>query len=83
MDTAIEARLSKIEEKLDLLLRQRSGRLITPKQLAEKFGCTPKTIYKLAKERRIPYVRLFSDIRFSETEIDKLIESKTSKLTRS
>ncbi|MDB5200530.1 MAG: Helix-turn-helix domain [Chitinophagaceae bacterium] len=53
--------------------------LITPKQLAAKFECSEKTIYKMAKARKIPYVRLFSDMRFKVKDIEKLLEQKTIK----
>ena len=79
MNTSIENRLRKIEERLDQLSRPGVDRLITPKELAEKFGCSQKTIYKLVKEYRIPYLKLFSDMRFSEKEINKLIQSKIVK----
>lgn len=51
--------------------------LITPKELAKLFKCSEKTIYKMTKERKIPYVRLFSDMRFKVKDIEKLLDKKT------
>jgi len=56
---------------------QGSGGLLTAKQTATALGISDKTIYRLAKEGRIPYSRIHSSLRFRQADIDAWLESKS------
>ena len=54
-----------------------AGGLLTAKETATALGISNKTIYRLAKEGRIPYVRIHSSLRFRQADIDAWLESKS------
>ena len=56
---------------------QGAGGLLTAKQTAAALGISNKTIYRLAKEGRIPYSRIHSSLRFRQADIDAWLESKS------
>jgi excisionase family DNA binding protein len=54
-----------------------AGGLLTAKQTAAALGTSDKTIYRLAKQGRIPYVRINSSLRFRQADVDAWLESKS------
>jgi excisionase family DNA binding protein len=54
-----------------------AGSLLTAKQTAAALGTSDKTIYRLAKQGRIPYVRINSSLRFRQADVDAWLESKS------
>ncbi len=54
-----------------------TGGLMTAKEIAVALGISDKTIYRLAKQGRIPYVRIHSSLRFRQADIEAWLESKS------
>lgn len=54
-----------------------TGGLLTAKDTATALGISDKSIYRLAKEGRIPYVRIQSSLRFRQAGIEAWLESKS------
>ena len=52
-----------------------SGSLITPEALAEAWGVPKSHIYRLAREGRLPCVRLGKYVRFHPKAVDAFIAS--------
>lgn len=50
--------------------------LMTVDQLKEKLGVSRVWLYKLVREKRIPFYHIEKCIRFSPSEIDQWLESK-------
>jgi excisionase family DNA binding protein len=44
---------------------------MTAQEVAEYIGCTPYTVYKLARNKEIPHWRIGRNVRFSKSSIDK------------
>ena len=51
--------------------------LITAKEVAELCGLSDKTVYRLASEGRIPYVKIQSNLRFNRRAIERWLHSKS------
>lgn len=43
--------------------------LLTVEQLAARIQCSPKTIYRMVKAGKIPYLRLGKLIRFRQSDV--------------
>jgi excisionase family DNA binding protein len=56
---------------------QRIGGLLTAQDIAAALGISDKTIYRLVKEGRIPYVRIHSSLRFRQADIDTWLTAKS------
>jgi excisionase family DNA binding protein len=54
-----------------------AGDLLTAQEVAAKLGISDKTVYRHAKEGRIPYVRIQSSLRFRPSEIEDWLASKS------
>lgn len=54
-----------------------AGCLLTAKDVTAELGISDKTIYRLAKEGRIPYVRIQSNLRFRRSDLDEWLASKS------
>lgn len=48
---------------------------LTPSQLADRLGCTPRTIQKKARDREIPHLRVGRLIRFTEQHVDQIMQA--------
>ena len=58
--------------------------LITTAQAADYLGVTPRTIRSMIKTRMIPAVRIVSEYRIDQEDLDQFIrENKTPSLSRS
>ena len=44
--------------------------LMTARDLAERYGFHPQTIYNLVNQRRIPFVKIGAALRFDPDEIE-------------
>lgn len=54
--------------------------MMTVDQLSKKLNVTPNTVRKMARERKIPFIKLgYRILRFDEIEVTKYIQSKTVK----
>lgn len=51
--------------------------LLTARDVAALLGISDKTVYRLAKGGRIPYVRLQSSLRFRRCDVEQWIESRS------
>lgn len=56
--------------------RQAEG-MMTAKEVGLLCGLSDKTVYRLAKEGRVPYVRIQSSLRFRRTDVDRWIDAKS------
>ncbi len=52
-----------------------AGGLLSARQVASELGLSDKTVYRLANEGRIPYVRIQSSLRFRRGHLDEWIEA--------
>ena len=48
-------------------------RYLSPKECAEYTGISPKTLYRWAKERIVPSIKIGGLVRFDKLEIDKIM----------
>ncbi len=81
----IEERFSKIEEKLDLIIKSlenfdinHSPTWVTTKQLANQLGVSSSTITKLRGDK-LPYYKIGGRIMFKRQEVDEVIEKTRHK----
>ena len=44
-------------------------KLLGVNELAELLGISPKTVYKLAQQRKIPFVRISNRLRFDPADV--------------
>lgn len=51
--------------------------LLTAKQVAAEIGLSDKTVYRLARDGRIPYVRIQGSLRFRPADVKAWLEAKT------
>ena len=51
--------------------------LMTVKQVALLCGISDKTVYRLASEGSIPYIRIQASLRFRRRDVDRWIEAKS------
>jgi excisionase family DNA binding protein len=54
---------------------ERNG-LLTARDVSALLGISDKTVYRFAKDGRIPYVRLQSSLRFRRSDVEQWIESR-------
>ena len=52
-------------------------RLLNIREVADYTGLSPHTLYKMASERRIPYVKLGGALRFNPDQLDEWIAKNT------
>jgi len=52
--------------------------LMTPKQVAERFNVTVKTIYKWAESKTLPSVKLGYLLRFEQDAVESFVENGRS-----
>jgi len=55
--------------------REAAG-LLTAKEISRALGISDKTVYRLARQGRIPYVRIQSSLRFRRKDIEAWLETK-------
>ena len=55
--------------------RHQGDEILTATMLADYLQCHLSTIYRLAKQGKIPHFRLGGDFRFKKTAIEQWIES--------
>ncbi len=53
--------------------------VLTPKEVAERLKVSQVWIYKLVREKRIPFYRLGKNVRFSEIDLQKWMEESRNK----
>ena len=53
------------------------SRLLTVRQLAEQFNCSPDFIYSLTYARKIPFVKIGRAIRFDPRKIDRWLDENS------
>lgn len=51
--------------------------LLTAKQVAAEIGLSDKTVYRLARDGRIPYVRIQGSLRFRAADVKAWLDAKT------
>jgi len=51
--------------------------MMTAQEVGLLCGISDKTVYRLAKEGRIPYIRIQSSLRFRRTDVDRWIDAKS------
>lgn len=51
--------------------------LLTAKQVASEIGLSGKTVYRLARDGRIPYVRIQGSLRFRPADVKAWLDAKT------
>lgn len=56
-----------------------TDRLLSLRQLANKWGWSVDRVYRLVKRKEIPFVRIGRDFHFQEAAIDAWLESKTTR----
>ena len=56
---------------------KREKRLMTIQEVGELTGLSVSTLYKMANQRRIPYVKVGSRLRFERQLIDNWLEAHT------
>lgn len=56
------------------------GGLLSAQQVAAELGLSDKTVYRLAKQGRIPYVRIQSSLRFRRADLDQWLAAKSFQL---
>ncbi len=53
-----------------------SERLLTTNEACEFLRCSKPTLHRMKKNGTIPFIRLGSNIRYKQTDLEKLIKTK-------
>lgn len=53
-----------------------AGERMTAKEAAQYLGCTPYTIYKLARNKEVPHWHIGRSVRFSKSTLDQWIKNQ-------
>lgn len=57
---------------------KQQARLLTPDEVADMLRLARKTVIVMAREDRIPHIRIGRFVRFDPTEIDRWIKAQRS-----
>jgi excisionase family DNA binding protein len=64
-----------LKDKARWTVKELQGEHFTAKEVAERYKCSPKTIYRLAKENRIETVPVGkAGVRFSRNAVEKAVK---------
>ena len=55
---------------------KKEERLLTTNEACEFLRCSKPTLHRMKKNGTIPFIRLGSNIRYKQTDLEKLIETK-------
>jgi excisionase family DNA binding protein len=77
---AVLGRLERLEERTEAGGDVQAA--LNTVQAAELLGVTPRTVYTLVKDRRVPFIRLGSRLRFSAADLDAWLAERTTREVR-
>lgn len=59
-----------------------SEQLLTTEQVADRLQLSVRHLYRLCRERKLPFIRVGHSLRFRAQDVDAWIESKIVKAVR-
>jgi excisionase family DNA binding protein len=77
---ALAGRLERLEERVGMGGGVEA--LLDTGQAAELLGLAPRTVSKLVKERRVPFIRMGSRLRFRAADLDEWLAEQTTREVR-
>lgn len=73
----VYAEMKEAEEATKVIEKPKEERLYTSKETAKMLRVTPVTLHRWKSEGLIPHIRIGNNIRYKETDIEKMLQQKS------